>query len=165
MKYLGAAVMPAFLSIYSVIISLRLQKRAEILDKTYLLLTEIKMLLEYSRPPLYELIARMAEKDCYRGLFIFECREEMKEGTDFPVAWTDAVGKRSLYKKEEKEKLIQLGSFLGTCDLESQLTVLQMYMITFDEFRKEARYKKQKYAATTIFVGVFCALGLFVMSL
>lgn len=163
MKYIGAAVMPAFLSVYSIMISLRLRKRAEILDKTFLMLNEIKIMLEYSCPSMYELIQMLAEKECYMGMFTSECKKELEEGIDFPAAWSSAVEKYGIYKKEERDKLIQLGSLLGTSDLESQLSVLQMYIISFDAFRKDAQVKNQKYAGTSVFVGTFCAFGLFVM--
>ena len=163
MKYIGAAVMPAFLSLYSVMFSLRLRKRAEILDKTYSLLNKIKILMEYCCLPVNELIDTVFEKGCYQRTFISQCKKQLSEGDDFPVAWSDAVKCSDIYKKEEKQKLIQLGSFLGTSDLESQLTVIQIYIADFDVFRKEAQEKSKKYADTSIFVGAFCALGLFVM--
>lgn len=163
MKYIGAAVMPACLIFYSVIISIRLRKRAAVLDKTYSLLNEIKIMLEYSCCAVNELIDSAGGKAMYKDTFVPKCKELLTEGNDFPVAWKRSVEETNLYKNEEKQKLIQLGTFLGTSDLESQITVAQMYITAFDEFRNEARLKSKKYADTSIFVGAFCALGLFVM--
>ncbi|MGN1443155.1 MAG: stage III sporulation protein AB [Acutalibacteraceae bacterium] len=163
MKYIGAAVMPALVSFYSVILSLRLRKRADILDKTYSLLNEMKIMLEYYCLSVNELIDAAYEKSCYQKTFIIQCKKLLTDGNDFPVAWSASVESAGIYKKEEKQKLIQLGEFLGTSDLESQLTVMQMYITDFDEFRKDAQNKRKKYADTSIFVGAFCALGLFVM--
>ena len=106
MKYIGAAVMPAFLSLYSVMFSLRLRKRAEILDKTYSLLNEIKILMEYCCLPVNELIDTVFEKDCYQRTFISQCKKQLSEGDDFPVAWSDAVKCSDIYKKEEKNKWV-----------------------------------------------------------
>ncbi|MGN1193955.1 MAG: stage III sporulation protein AB [Acutalibacteraceae bacterium] len=163
MKYLCAAVISAFLSLVSVVISLKIRKRAEVLEATYLLLNEIKLTLEYSCLPMYELICLLGEKNSYSQTFMPECKKQIDGGMDFPDAWETSVNNACILHNEEKQKLLQLGTFLGTSDLKSQISVIDMYIISFDEYRKEARLKSKKYADTCIYVGVFCALGLFVM--
>lgn len=144
-------------------VSRRIRKRAENAEAIYLLLNEIKLTLEYTCLPMDELITVLSSKQSYSDTFIPGCRKYIDSGMDFPEAWETAVNRADILCKEEKQKLLQLGSFLGTSDLKSQISVIDMYIISFDEYRKEARLKSKKYADTCIYVGVFCALGLFVM--
>lgn len=133
------------------------------LEKIYLLLHEMKLLLEYSCLPMYELICGLSAKRCYADTFIMTCKKMLDEGKEFPDAWYTSVGKDAILSAQEKEKLFQLGGFLGTSDLKSQISVIDMYIICFDEYKKEAAAKSRKYAGTLIYTGLFCALGLFVM--
>ena len=144
-------------------VSLKMRKRAEVLESTYFMLNEIKLTFSYSCLPIYEMIGVLSGKDRYAVTFIPDCKKNIDSGMDFPSAWEAAVKREDILSCEEKQKLLQLGSFLGTSDLESQISVIRLYLISFDEYRKEARLKSNKYADTCIYVGVFCAIGLFVM--
>lgn len=163
MKYIGAAVVPVFLTFLSVSVSLKMKKRARVLEATYYMLSEIKLSLAYSCLPTDELVSQLSRKDCYAQTFICECKTKLDNGSDFPDAWSESVLHANIFRPDEKQKLLQLGGYLGTSDLERQVSVIDMYLISFDEYRKEAQTKSKKYADTIIYVGVFCALGLFVM--
>lgn len=135
------------------------------LEKIYLLLCEMKLTMEYACLPMYELICVLSAKGCYEGTFIIPCKELLDKGQEFPDAWRISVRNDAYLSAPEKDRLLQLGGFLGTSDLKSQVSVIDMYIISFDEYKKEAVLKSRKYAGTVIYTGVFCALGLFVMLL
>ena len=163
MRYLGAAVIPVLLSVLSAAASFRIRRRARILETTYMMLNEMKLTFEYACLPMYETVSRLNEKSSYSETFIPECKRLLDSGTDFPAAWSASVSTAKGLSRDEKQKLLQLGGLLGTSDLGSQLSVMDMYIRSFDEYRKEARLVSKKYADTCLYAGLFCALGIFVM--
>lgn len=144
--------------------SLRLKRRASLLEATVILLEGIKMEMEYTQCPLDEIICKYAGVKPYSSInFIKECYHLLENGEDFPTAWSNSVKLSSLYMSQEKEKLLQLGMLLGTSDSTGQVNMLEMYIEYFKQFLQKARKKSDSYSGVSVYIGVFCGFGMFIL--
>ena len=134
--------------------SIKLKKRVDILEKTLLMLEEMKMLLKYLNVPVNEMLKKLCEKDYLSELsFLYECSFELQQNRDFPVAWRDSLENSShLYKSAEIDRLLQLGQNLGASDAENQIKLLDLQTVYFEEYLDIAKnkYKKQGNTALTL---------------
>ena len=123
------------------------------------------MLLQYLNIPVYEMLMQISEKDYLKELcFIKECCSLMADGTDFPVAWRNAlISANQLYKREEKEKLLQLGENLGTSNAENQLKILNMQTSYFETFLQSAEENNKKYSTMVITLSVLFGCMVFIL--
>jgi len=129
-----------------------------------LFLESMMLEIEYSALPLDEIICKYALSKTHSTLiFICKCYDELKKGTDFPLAWSTAVNNCSLYTSEEKGKLLQLGDILGTSDCGGQVSMIKMCRASFERFLSTARSKSESYCGLSIYLGIFCGLGLCVL--
>ncbi len=150
-----------------VIYSIKLKKRVSIVHETLIMLEEMKVLLQYLNIPVYEMLMQISNKDYLRDLdFIAECCRQMSAGTDFPMAWKDALKSTDqLYKTEEIEKLLQLGENLGTSNAENQLKFLNLQTTCFETFLKTAEDKNKKYSTTAITLSTLTGCMIFILIL
>ncbi len=142
-----------------------LKARAELLEKTCVLIRQMIIETEYLSLPIYDLLCRLSQNPELSPLgYIKETWELVKGSEDFPVAWRKAVKKTALkYKSEEKEKLLLLGENIGKYDLEGQLSVLKVYSAYFDEYEKNAKTKLQKYGNMSALLGTLVGSMLFIL--
>lgn len=143
---------------------MRLKKRAQLLENTKLFIDCMKLDFEYSALSLESIIQKYANDEIYSQLsFLKVCEDEMKKGTDFPIAWKNALATSSLYTKEETGKLMTLGGVLGTSDCNAQINILSIYSDYFEKFRKSSEMMAEKYGETAVFAGVFLGFGMFIL--
>lgn len=145
----------------------RFNARVSLIEKTKLFIEGIKIEIEYTCSSLPLIIEKFSSQDNFDCLdFLKLCQKKLHEGVDFPCAWKNSVlQSSSLYLKDEKDKLINLGQVLGTSDLNGQLSLLSMYSNYFDEFLTEAKKQKDKYSNMSVSLGVFVGLAVFVLVL
>ncbi|MCM1392734.1 MAG: stage III sporulation protein AB [Ruminococcus sp.] len=152
------------MTVWGIHLSLHLKRRTSLLEKTVLMLESMKLDFEYLALPLDEMIYKYSDSQPYLSInFIHECCRKLRSGLDFPSAWSGSVKTTSLYTSEEKDKLLQLGSILGTSDCGGQISMLEMYIGYFNQFLKNARSKSENYSGMCVYLGVFCGIGMFVL--
>ena len=129
------------------------------------MLEEMKILLEYLNIPVYELINTTSSKEYLGELkFLDLCRKHIETGKDFPSAWREAVEKSSaMYLTQEKEHLLQLGENLGTSNKESQINIISLQIISFEDFLLKAKYKYKKYSGTATALGALSGCMVFIL--
>ena len=126
------------------------------LNKTILMIREMKVHLEYLNMPVYDIISCISDKSSIGRIdFIDRCRDLISEGYDFPVAWECSVNSVSHYKREEKRELLQLGANFGTSNVENQIEMLTMHKCNFEFFLDKAKMKEKKYGKMSVTI---CAL-------
>ena len=129
------------------------------------MLEELKIQLQYLNMPVYEMLNITGQKEYLSDLeYLSLCGSELKNGKDFPEAWKNSLEKYSqLYKREEKERLLQLGANLGTSNTESQINILTMQINCFDEFLQKAKNKLKKYGNMSTALGVLSGCMIFII--
>ena len=123
------------------------------------------MLLQYLNIPVYEMLVQISRKDYLRDLcYISECCCFMSRGEDFPLAWQNALKSSGhLYKTDEKDKLLQLGTNLGTSDTQNQIRILDMQTKYFEAYLNAAVEKNKKYSSMTLTLSVLCGCMIFIL--
>lgn len=148
-----------------IIISVHYKKREELLEKTLLFIKNLKIDLSYSNMTLSAIIEKYANNEYYSPLsFLSDCFKKIADGGDIPDSWKVGVEKEKLYTKQEKEKLVNLGFFLGSVGLDGQLNMLELYENYFAAFYGKAHENKEKYSKTAIITGTFLGFGVFVLA-
>ncbi|MGN1417874.1 MAG: hypothetical protein ACI4W6_00930, partial [Acutalibacteraceae bacterium] len=93
MKFTGAVLVFAVMSATGIMISSHLKKRRQLLEKTLLFISSMKLDFEYSVLPLDRILEKYADSQTYSSIyFIRQCYDEIKKGEDFPKAWKKSVG-------------------------------------------------------------------------
>lgn len=148
-----------------VIYSINLKKRIKLLEKTILMIHEIKIQLEYLNMPVYEIINEVKSKKYLNELnFINECSKLVISGLDFPTAWENSVINTSLnYKRTEKDILLHLGLNLGVSNAESQIDMLNIHLKHFNDFLEKAKIKNQKYGSLSMLLGALSGSMIFIL--
>ena len=82
---------------------------------------------------------------------------------DFHGEWKKGISSFIYYKSEEKEKLLQLGSFLGTTDMSGQLSAIALHLAFFEVFHKNAVADYEKYGKISTLLGVFFGASVFIL--
>lgn len=130
----------------------------------YMLRGEIK----YSRAPLPEAFGALSERlPAPLSEFFAHLAEELSrmEGQNLGEVWRQEIGrslKGGCLKKEEKQKLQNLGESLGYLDLEMQLSTIDLYLEQLDEdmilAKEEIRTKQKLYQGMGIAGGIFLVI-------
>ena len=162
---LGAVLLWISLICAGVIYSTKLKRRISLLEKTIMMLVEMKILLEYLNTPVCDLIIMTRSKDYLKDLkFLDVCYGYIELGKDFPAAWKESLESTpTLYMTQEKERLLQLGANLGTSNKESQINIISLQIVSFEDFLIKAKNKHKKYSGTATTLGVLSGCMIFIL--
>ncbi len=130
----------------------------------YMLRGEIK----YSKAPLPEAFGSLSKRlPAPLSEFFSHLEEELlrPEGQNLGDVWRKEIErslKQSTLKKEEKQKLQNLGESLGYLDLEMQLSTMELYLEQLEEdivlAQEEIRTKQKLYQSMGIAGGIFLVI-------
>lgn len=130
----------------------------------YMLRGEIK----YSKAPLPEAFAAIAERvPVPFSEYFSRLAQELSRpgGKSLEVLWREEIGRslnKSFLRREEKEKLGQLGEGLGYLDLEMQLSTIELYLEQLEEdialAQEEIRTKQKLYQSLGVAGGIFLVI-------
>ncbi len=135
MRLIPAAIVFVIFSVFGIIKSTELKKRAALLAELKQLAAEFSVSIRCTAPTLDELA-----KNC-TGVFGELLRSEISRMSDIRKAWDSAVERLSQCSfcgAEEAWLLKELGQSLGTCAAEGQLSLLEMYGAKLDKLCKSA---------------------------
>ncbi len=148
--------------------SSRLKERIGELESIRKLLLMLRGEIKYSHSTLSEAFYTIGKrlKSSY-GVFLLKAAEEMDsmEGQTLAQIWENCVNgelKESALKKEDKEKLIHLGSQLGYLDTEMQISTIELYLEQVQEEIKNAteNFKRngKLYRTLGVMAGIFLVI-------
>jgi len=148
-----------------VMMSLRLKKRSEFLGEILLFVSQVSMEIEFASLPVPEILKKIKVGECCKNLdFIALCLENMQSGEDFFYSWKKGVNESRLpMKKEERDKLKNLGSMLGTSDAQGQSALLSLYKSYFSAFYDKAVSDVEKYGKMCLTLSVVLGTGIFIL--
>lgn len=135
--------------------SLLLKRRTELLDELSRLMGEFEIEIRYAAPTLDRLCERA------EGSFA-EIVRDIRAETDIKTAWEQACGRLSALpycKTEETELLLSLGRSLGTCDVNGQLSLIELHSEKLNALRKAAAEESLKKGKLFRSVGTLCGIG------
>ncbi len=147
--------------------SVKLKQRVDLLEKTKLMIEDMKIQLKFLNLPVYDILSNIANKDYLKKLtYIHDSCERLESGEDFRTAWQTAIKSTHLpYKREETEGLLHIGMNLGTSDAENQLSILSLNSGYFDECIAKAKLEEKKYGNLTATLGALAGCSIFILLL
>ncbi len=145
--------------------SSRLKKRCLFLSETVLFFSQVSLEIEFVNLPVFEILKKIESVKCCKSLdFIGFCLEKMKTGKDLFCSWSESVEQSSLpMKKEERDKLKNLGSMLGTSDAYGQRAILSLYKSYFSAYYDKALLEYEKYAKMCVTLSAVAGVGIFIL--
>ena len=167
MRLLGAGLLWISLMFAGVAYSVKLKQRVDLLEKTKLMIEDMKIQLKFLNLPLYDILSNINQKDYLKKLtFITDSCERIIDGEDFHIAWQRAIKSTRLpYKREESERLLHIGLNLGTSDVDNQLSILSLNSEYFDECILKAKLEEKKYGNLTATLGALSGCTIFILLL
>lgn len=136
--------------------SLLLKRRVTLLEELVRLLNEFAIEIRCTAPTLDELCGQA------RGSFAEMLRECREESTDIKSAWEKACGQLSQLSccgTEEYEIMLSLGQSLGTCDVQGQLSLLELHSEKLSSVRQAAADEYARKGKLMRSVGALCGIG------
>ncbi len=93
-----------------------------------------------------EIIENLSGEESMNKLdFLSYCVELSDMGADFPDAWKKSIGQFKGLDASHKDKLISLGSLLGSTDVQGQLSTIRVYIDFFEQYYKLTAEQRAKY--------------------
>ena len=145
--------------------SSRLKKRSVFLSEVLLFFSQASMEIEYVNLPVPDILRKIEAGCCCRSLdFISPCLESLNLGYGFCDSWEQSVENSSLpMKKEERQRLKNLGSLLGTSDAVGQRSILALYTKYFTYYHELAVADYEKYGKMCVTVSLVTGVGIFIL--
>ncbi len=143
--------------------SLLLKKRVSVLEDTLVLLKSLITEIEFSKTNLIKILSAFSEEQSMKNLLFLKKFEHTDIYSDFHSIWKEGIISFVYYKSEEKEKLLQLGTFLGTTDSYNQISTLSLYLTFFEKFHSNALAEYEKYGKISSLFGMFIGASVFVL--
>ena len=144
---------------------LRLKKRKVFLDEILLFLSQTGTEIEFVSLPLPEILRKIISGNCCENLdFIPLCLDNMQSGDDFFCSWKNALEfSRLPMKKEERDKLKNLGTMLGKSDIHGQVALLSLNKKYFSAFYNKAVEDMEKYGKMCLALSTALGIGIFIL--
>ncbi|MBR6567399.1 MAG: stage III sporulation protein AB [Clostridia bacterium] len=142
-----------------------LKKRITVMEETVFLLNSLMSEIEFTGADIAKILSSVSSKTSVKNLYYLKKFSDYELYGDFHKVWRSAVEAFPYYKSEEKEKMLQLGSFLGTTDKESQLATIKLYFNYFANYREVAVNDYEKYGRISSLFGLFAGASVFILLL
>lgn len=149
------------------LLSMRLRKRVEILEKIGLMFSVIETSISFLSVPATELVQVLTGKEELRSLgFLMQCNKYISEGSDFREAWLNSLSawKNTQYMNNNDVALLKLFcENFGISDVKGEISNCRFCNSLLKEHITEARLKKEKYGNIISGLGVFTGFALIVV--
>lgn len=146
-------------------ISLLLKKHLTVLEETIGFLNSLIAEIQFSKKGIPEILLILSSAPSMQNLTFLKSFSDSREFTDLREAWLNSISSFSGYKSDEKEKMLQLGTFLGTTDTDNQISTIKLYLAYFSEYRDRARSYYEKNGKLSSLLGMFIGASVFVLFL
>lgn len=145
--------------------SSQLKSRVSAIEETILLLSNISVEIKFTRKDLAEILKSFSNDSAYKNLSYLQSFSKYTTYDDFRSCWRVEIEAFTLYKSEEKEKMLQLVSCLGTTDVENQIRTIKLFSSYFDNYLINAVNDFNKFGKTAPMTGLFAGACIFILFL
>lgn len=146
-------------------ISSLLKKRITVLEETVYLLNSLISEIEFSGIDIVKILSSLSAGASVKSLQYLNKFTDFEMYGDFHKEWYSSVASFPYYKSEEKDKMLQLGSYLGTTDTKSQIATIRLYFTYFENYRDSAVKEYEKYGRVSSLFGLFTGASVFILLL
>ena len=163
MKYTGAILLWVAFTLAGMNIATLLKKRVAIIDETIIFMDSLIAEIGFEKITLPQILHRLSEDALIGNLYYLKAFNDGSEYIDFNHRWCENIKSFPYYKNYEKDKLIQLGNFLGTTDADSQINTIKIYLSFFENYRKNAMNEFDRFGKTSPLFGLFAGAAAFIL--
>ncbi len=142
-----------------------LRKRITVLEETVFFLNSLMSVIVFSKMNISEILSALSEESSLKNLHFLNRFPDLDIYGDFHKEWYTGITSFPYYKSEEKEKMLQLGTFLGTTDINSQIKTIKLYFTYFGNYRENAVNEYDKYGKVSSLFGLFIGASVFILLL
>lgn len=144
-------------------ISLSLKKRVRILEETVVFLNALSSEIKFSKNNIIKILSDLSSYKSLNNLLYLDCFASVTEYADFRNMWIAALKSFPYYKREEKEKMLQLGNQLGVTDTDNQINTIKLFIVFFENYLNVAKAEYEKYGKTASLFGLFTGASAFIL--
>ncbi len=146
-------------------VSSLLKMRVTVLEETIIFLDSIIAEIEFSKINIISILCKFSNEASMKNLIFLNSFSDFSADDGFYNRWKEAINSFLYYKSEEKEKMLQLGSFLGTTDAKSQINTICLYKTFFENYKNNASADYEKYGKVSSLFGLFVGASVFILFL
>ena len=137
--------------------------RARELELCLQMIAGLRAQLQFSRPPVERMLAGLCEQSQHPA-FLPRVLAGMREGTDFPAAWANAVKEqRGGLREEDRRHLLALGELLGASDAAGQREAMQLQETLLAAQLDQARAQRDTRGKASFMLGVLAGLTVMIL--
>lgn len=162
MKLLGCCIIAAVCSAGGMLAAGRLSQRVNQLRLLVQLLNDMMNQLRYTLPTVGDMLQSLATQPCYQTLAFLTYAADALSHEPFPHSWQTALHENPL-PREEQAILLQVGSTLGSTDLDGQLSALSLCREQLQNLLQRAETRQQSHS--TLYRSMGLLTGLFLVIL
>ncbi len=162
MKLLGCILLLTTSAVCGTLAANRLHAHTRRLQLLIRLVNDMMQRLRYALPTVDSLIAELCAQPCYRTLSVLQAYEQTSPDMAFTDRFSEAVAAAS-YSEEEKSILLQIGTTLGSTDLEGQLSALTLCKTRLESLLLAATERQQTHATLYRSMGLLGGLFLVIL--
>ena len=169
MKYAGLLLIVLVCGGMGMMKSMQYTARVRYLEAILSFLQMLAGEMEYRAAPIARILADAANREEYRCLpFLKECERLCREGTEFPVAWAQAVREKAKgmdLSERDAKLLLSFCCGVGTTDVEGQLANCTLHRKLFEQSLQAAREDKDKHGKLYLKLGLLSGIGISIILL
>jgi len=143
--------------------SLSLKRHVTVLDETVVFLRSLVSEIEFTKSGINIILARFSAESTMKSLVFLKNFTDAECYSDFHGLWRKSIGGFPYYKSREKEKMLQLGSFLGTTDVTGQTEMINLYISYFSEYRSKAKEEYESRGKMYSLLGLFTGAAVYIL--
>lgn len=166
MKYAALSLIFVCMCFLGQTVSKQLEKRVSMLEKIYVLFSDICSRIEFTADTSGDIFSSLARSDSYDILpFVKECEALMKEGKSFDEGWIAAIKNirnTSSLKKEDINILISFSQLFGATDVSGQISNCRLHMELIKEKISLAKKDFEMYSRPAKGIGLLSGTAVFI---
>ncbi len=135
------------------------------IEQTIVFLNSLTAEIEFSKVSIIKILAAFSAEPSFKNLLFLNSFSGFTDYDDFHSLWTESISSFAYYKSEEKEKMLQLGAYLGTTDVKNQINTIKLYKTFFENYRNNALSEYDKYGKVSTLFGLFTGASVFILLL
>ncbi len=135
------------------------------MQETVVFLDSLCTGIGFSKGGIVKLLSELSSESSFKSLKFLKTFTDYPDYEDFRKMWKEAVSSFAYYKRDEKMKMLQLGSFLGTTDADNQISTIRLYSVFFENYLKTAAEEYEKYGKVSSLFGMFAGATVFIILL